>query len=177
MEADAVKPQPDEIIAVYPGSFDPVTYGHLDIVRRAAGLFREVIVGIGNNPSKEQLFAPEERRALIAEHLTDVPSVRVEAYQGLTIDFARRYGARVIVRGIRDVNDLSHEIQQANVNQMIGQIETVFLLTSDQNVLTSSTYLKQIFELSHGDEEMVHRLVPPNVAAALRAKFPPDASA
>jgi pantetheine-phosphate adenylyltransferase len=159
------------IIAVYPGSFDPVTYGHLDVIRRAAGLFNELIVGVGQNPDKAELFTQAERLELIRPHVRALPNVRVKAYQGLTIDFVRQCGGRVLVRGIRDISDLSDELLQANVNMLIGEIETVFLLTSDQHVLTSSTYIRQIYELGGGDEARVERLVPPNVSKLLAGKL------
>jgi len=160
------------IVAVYPGSFDPLTHGHLDVVRRAALLFNELVVGIGRNPDKKEVFTPQERRALLGPHLTDLPNVRVEVYDGLTIDFARQCGGRVIVRGIRDMADLSSELQQATLNMEIGGIETVFLLTSSQHMLTSSTYVKQIFEMGGGAVRL-ERLVPDNVAAALGPKLRP----
>ncbi|MFO0837029.1 MAG: pantetheine-phosphate adenylyltransferase [Phycisphaerae bacterium] len=158
-------------IAVYPGSFDPVTHGHLDVIRRSAVLFNELVVGVGINPDKQSMFTPEERLALLRPHLRGLANVRAEAYNGLTIDFVRASGARVLVRGIRDVSDLSDELQQANVNMLIGGVETVFLLTSDQYALTSSTYIKQIFELGGGGSSRIERLVPPNVATALERKL------
>lgn len=159
------------IVAVYPGSFDPVTHGHLDVIRRAARLFNELVVGIGQNPDKTALFTQAERLALIRPHLRGLSNVRAEIYEGLTMDFVRRCGGRVLVRGIRDIGDLSDEVQQANVNQLVGGVETVFLLTSDQYALTSSTYIKQIFEMSGGKTEMIERLVPANVAQALARKL------
>lgn len=164
-------PHRDPVIAVYPGSFDPVTNGHLDVIRRASQLFNELIVGIGQNPDKRELFTQDERRALIEPHVAQYPNVRVEAYDGLTIDFVRGCGGRVIVRGIRDVADLNKEIQQAAVNSVIGGLETVFLMTSDQHILTSSTYVKQIYELGGDDTERILRLVPQNAAEALEQKL------
>lgn len=159
------------IIAVYPGSFDPVTLGHLDVIRRAAQIFNELIVGIGQNPGKQQLFSQRERMELLRPHLEEFPNVRAAAYSGLTIDFVRKFQGRVLVRGIRDVADLSDEVQQANVNMLIGGIETIFLLTSDQYVLTSSTYIKQIYEMGGEDSARIERLVPPNVASQLARKL------
>lgn len=157
------------VVAVYPGSFDPVTFGHLDIIRRAARLFTEVVVGIGINPKKEDIFTPEQRVDLIRPHVADWPNVRVESYHGLTIDFVQQVGGSVLLRGIRDVNDLSHELRQANVNMMIGGIETIFMLTSDQYILTSSTYIRQIYEMGGGENAPIRRLVPPNVVQAMKA--------
>lgn len=160
-----------EITAIYAGSFDPVTLGHLDVIRRAARLFNKLVVGIGRNPDKAEMFTHEERLAHLVPHLRDLPNTRVEAYGGLTIDFARQCGARVLVRGIRDITDLSGELLQANVNMVIGEVETVFLLTSDQHVMTSSTYIKQIYEMGGCDRERLKRLVPDNVARALEGKL------
>ena len=162
------------IIAVYPGSFDPVTHGHLDVIRRAAQLFNELIIGIGINPGKDVLFTPEERIDLLRPHLEEFPSVRAESYDCLTFDFVRKCGARVLIRGIRDTTDLSNELLQANLNLTIGQVDTVFLLTRDQHVLTSSTYIKQIYEMGGGDLARVERLVPHNVAVALAKKLEQD---
>lgn len=160
-----------DITAVYAGSFDPVTLGHLDVIRRAAKLFNRLVVGVGQNPDKREMFTQAERLAMLSPHLRNLQNTRVEAYDGLTIDFARQSGARVLVRGIRDFADLSGELVQANVNMAIGAVETVFLLTRDEHVLTSSTYIKQIFELGGGDRARILRLVPPNVAAALERKL------
>jgi len=161
----------DHIVALYPGSFDPVTLGHLDVIRRAARIFNELVIGIGRNPGKETLFSPQERLDLLAPHLAEFGNVRAEAYDGLTFDFVRKCGARVIVRGIRDTTDLSNEILQANLNLAIGNVDTVFLLTRDQHVLTSSTYIKQIYEMGGGDLARIERLVPRNVAEALANKL------
>jgi pantetheine-phosphate adenylyltransferase len=159
------------IIAVYQGSFDPVTFGHLDIVRRGAQIFNELIVGIGVNPEKDELFTPQERLALLRPNIADLPNVRAATYDGLTIDFVRQNGAHVLLRGIRDMADLSKEVQLANLNRMIGGVETVFMLASDQHVLTSSTYIKQIYEMGGGDRARIVQLVPPNVAEKLAERL------
>jgi pantetheine-phosphate adenylyltransferase len=163
--------QRPKIIAVFQGSFDPVTLGHLDVIRRAARLFNELIVGIGQNPDKEQLFTPQERLALLLPHIADLPNVRAATYDGLTIDFVREHGAHVLVRGIRDMADLNHEVQVANLNRLVGGVETVFILTSDQHALTSSTYIKQIYQMGGGDISRVQQIVPANVAARLVEKL------
>jgi pantetheine-phosphate adenylyltransferase len=155
------------IIAVFQGSFDPVTFGHIDVIRRAARLFNELVVGIGQNPDKEQFFTPGERLKLLLPHIADLPNVRAATYNGLTIDFVRQCGAHVLVRGIRDMADLNHEVQIANLNRLVGGVETVFILTSDQHALTSSTYIKQIYEMGGGDISRIEQLVPPNVARRL----------
>jgi len=160
-----------KIIAVYAGSFDPITHGHLDLIYRASGLFNEVLIGVGVNPDKAELFTQEERLNLIKPHVRKLRNVRLAAYTGLTIDFVCKHKAHVLIRGIRDVADLAHELVQANVNMAIGDVETVFLLTSDQYVMTSSTYIRQIYEMGGGDRQRVERLVPPNVARALERKL------
>lgn len=166
-----MSPMRPNIVAVFQGSFDPVTYGHLEVIRRAAQLFNELVVGIGQNPDKEQLFTPQERLDLLMPHIADLPNVRAATYNGLTIDFVRECKANVLVRGIRDMADLNHEVQLANLNRLIGGVETVFMLTSDQYVLTSSTYIKQIYELGGGDISRIGQLVPPNVAQRLAGKL------
>ena len=158
-------------IAVYQGSFDPLTYGHLDVIRRGAMLFNELIVGIGVNPDKEELFTPQERLALIEPNIADLSNVQAATYQGLTIDFVRECGAHVLLRGIRDMADLNNEVQLANLNRLIGGVESVFMLTSDQHVLTSSRYIKQIYQMGGGDLARIAQLVPPNVAKQLAAKL------
>ena len=166
-----MSPSSTHITAVYPGSFDPVTHGHLDVIRRASGLFNTLVIGIGLNPGKETLFTPEERLDLLGPLLEEFPNVRAEAYDCLTFDFVRKCAASVLVRGIRDTTDLSNELLQANLNLTVGNVDTVFLLTRDQHVLTSSTYIKQIYEMGGGDIAQLERLVPRNVALALAAKL------
>lgn len=164
-------PKKRHVIAVYQGSFDPVTFGHLDVIRRGALVFNELVVGIGKNPEKEQLFTPEERLELLRPHIAEYDNVRAATYAGLTIDFVRRCGAHVLLRGIRDMADLNNEVQLANLNRMIGDVETVFMLTSDQHVLTSSKYIRQIYEMGGGDLARIEQLVPPNVAQRLAQKL------
>ena len=163
--------QSRHIIAVFQGSFDPVTFGHLDVIRRGAQIFNELIVGIGKNPDKEQFFTPRQRLELLQPHIEGLPNVRAATYDGLTIDFVRECGAHVLLRGIRDMADLSHEVQLANLNRLVGGVETVFMLTSDQHVLTSSRYIKQIYEMGGCDLARIGQLVPPNVAQRLAEKL------
>lgn len=163
-------------IAVYQGSFDPVTFGHLDIIRRAARLFDRLIVGIGLNPDKEEFFTPEERFEMLLPNIADLSNVRAATYSGLTIDFVRECGAHVLLRGIRDMADLHNEVQLANLNRLVGGVETVFMLAGDQHVLTSSTYIKQIYEMGGGDLARISQLVPPNVAGRLATKLGGPAS-
>lgn len=159
------------IRGVFPGTFDPITNGHLDIIKRAIVLADELIIAVGHNPEKQALFPAEERVEMIRELIDDLPSVRVESYQGLTGDFVQQMQADIIIRGIRDNVDLHYELEQANINLAIANVETVFLLTRDQFALTSSTYIKQIVELGYQDLERLGRFVPPSVARRLRDKL------
>ncbi len=161
------------IIAVFPGAFDPVTCGHVDIIKRACKLFDRLIVGVGQNPEKQELFSSHERVEMIGDELQSLANVEVMSYTGLTMDFVRSVGARVILRGIRDVVDLRSELQAANTNLLVGDVETVFLMTSDQHALTSSTLIKQIIELGGHDTGRLTRLVPSAVLKRLLHKFPP----
>lgn len=157
--------------AVIPGAFDPVTNGHIDLIRRAADFVDDLIVAVGENPEKHPVFTASERVEMLEELLKGMEHVRVEAYIGLTADFVQKVNATTIIRGIRDNVDLHFELQQANVNLIVGGVETIFLLTRDQFALTSSTYIKQIVELGCRDIDRLTRLVPPSVAARLMAKF------
>ena len=170
-----------EIVAVYPGAFDPITHGHLDIIKRASRLFDRLIVAVGQNPEKKVWFSPAERVEMIRAVVGHLPNVSTESYDGLTMDYVLSVGARVLVRGIRDTVDLREELQIANVNQMVGGVETVFLMSDDQHGLTSSTLIKQIVDMGGFDRRRLGRLVPPVVVQRLAGKLgaadesPPDA--
>ncbi|MFP4106236.1 MAG: pantetheine-phosphate adenylyltransferase [Phycisphaerae bacterium] len=155
MAADSMK------LAVFPGTFDPITNGHLDIIQRGAGLFDELIVAVGQNPEKESLIAQDERVEMIREVLDGrgLSNVRVEPFSGLTVGFARRVGATAMLRGIRNSSDLQFEFQVALTNREVAGIETVFILTSVEYAFTSSSLIKQIATMG-GD---VSKLVPPQV--------------
>jgi len=157
--------------AVFAGTFDPPTYGHLNLIQRSRRLFDRTIVAVGQNPEKAPLFTDQERvemlKALVGEHL----DVTVESYAGLTMDYVRRIGADVIVKGIRDSDDLRNELRQANVNMIAGDVETVFLFTTDQTALISSTLIRQIAELGGLDSSHLDRLVPAPVVEKLRQKL------
>lgn len=155
-------------IALYPGTFDPVHYGHMDIAKRAAALFEELIVAVYDRPSKQILFPTAERVAMCRKAFADLPNVRVAAYRGLTVDFARQVGARVIVRGLRALSDFEFEFHMALMNKKLApEIEFVCLMTSLEYAYLSATTLKEIAFLG-GD---ICSLAPPHVQAALRRRF------
>lgn len=155
--------------ALYPGSFDPFTNGHLDVVRRAAALFDELIVGVAANPEKRTpLFAPDQRVEMIRETLSDLPGVEVTTYRGLTVDFARTREVRVLVKGLRVYSDFESELQQALMNRELApEIETVFLMSGFAQIFVSSSILKDV--TSHGRD--VSQFVPAVVAKRLQEKF------
>lgn len=156
-------------IGVFPGQFDPITNGHLDVIRRGVGLFDELIVAVGINPEKRELFTLDERVRMIRSLLKDVPGSRVEKYTGLTVDFARQSRATAILRGIRDVSDLRYEFQLALANRAVGGVETVFIMTGDQHALTSSSLIRQVVALG-GDVRQLASLLPAVVIEKLREK-------
>lgn len=158
-------------VAIFPGSFDPITSGHLDIIERACAIFGSLIVAVGHNPEKEDLFTPAERVEMIEQLVGSLPNVQVESYEGLTIDFALRRGAHLILRGIRDGVDLRDELSAANTNLIVGGIETVFLLAAERYALTSSTFIKQIVAMGGKDTDRLSALVPAPVLARLRRKY------
>ena len=130
-------------IAVYPGTFDPVTYGHLDIVRRSAKLFDEVVIGVLNNSAKTPLFSVDERVKILRKTTEDIPNVRVDQFNGLSVDFARKWGAVVIVRGLRLITDFEFELQMAQTNRKLApEVDTTFLYTSLQYSYLSSTTVR-----------------------------------
>jgi pantetheine-phosphate adenylyltransferase len=151
------------LTALCPGTFDPVTNGHLDVVGRAASLFDAVEVAVLENPSKAPLFAVQERVALLQEAVSDLSDVRVGSFGGLLVDYARAHGAQVIVKGLRAVSDYEYEIQMAQMNQRIGGIETLFMATSPKWSFLSSSLVKEVARLG-GD---VEGLVPEHVRKAL----------
>ncbi len=155
-------------IAVFPGTFDPATFGHLDIIQRSARLFGKLVVGVGKNPEKHEMFPTDERVEMMREITREVENVTVRAYEGLTMKFAHEVGAGIIVRGIRDSHDLRDELNFANANMMVGDVETVVLMASDRNALTSSTLIKQIVELGGGEIHRLADLVPPGVLSRLK---------
>lgn len=149
-------------IAVFPGQFDPITNGHLDVIRRAVRLFDEIIVAVGINPEKRELFTLDDRLDMIRHLLADIPGAHAAKYEGLTMDFVRAVNATVILRGIRDISDLRHEFQLALANRAVGGVETVFIMTGDQYALTSSSLIRQVVALG-ADITKLQPLVPPIV--------------
>jgi pantetheine-phosphate adenylyltransferase len=156
------------ITALYPGSFDPLTNGHLDIVDRTAQIFDRVVIAVLENPSKQPLFSTAERVAMIRESLGDRPSVEVSTFNGLTIDFARQVGARVIVRGLRAVSDFESEFQMALMNRRLEpDVTTVFIPTSLRHLFLSSSLIKELAEFG-GD---ISEFVPANVVKPLKQRL------
>ncbi len=155
-------------IAVYPGSFDPITNGHLDIVKRASVLFDKLIVGVYDRPDKHLLFLPEERAEMARKTVNTIPNVEVACYSGLTIDFARRVKAKAIVRGLRMSSDFEREFEMGMMNRKLApEVELVCLMASLRYQFLSSSLMKEVARLGGQIEEMV----PPHVAVALKAKF------
>lgn len=131
--------------AVYPGSFDPVTYGHLDVIRRSSSLVDELIVGVLNNNTKTPLFSVEERVKILLEVTKDLPNVQIESFSGLSVEFAKQSGAQFIVRGLRAITDFDYELQMAQTNRVLAQdVDTVFLTTSLEYAYLSSTTMKEV---------------------------------
>lgn len=163
--------------AIYVGSFDPITLGHLDVLRRARRLFDRIILGIGNNPDKAALFSFEERvaitrdlvRELIDEHPDDGGPVEVRSYTGLTVDFAKEVGAVAILRGIRNITDLAAETQLAITNRQVADIETVFIVTGEAYAFTSSSLIRQIAALG-GSLDRLDSIVPQMVINRMKQK-------
>lgn len=154
--------------AVYPGSFDPITYGHIDIIERGLKVFDTVIVAVARNSEKNSLFNVEERIALIREVLGDNSRAKVDTFDGLLVDYVRKQGATVIIRGLRAVSDFEYEFQLAQMNRSITQeVETLFMMTSVPYSYLSSSIVKEVSSLNGP----VEGLVPPLVKKALDAKF------
>ncbi len=155
-------------IALCPGSFDPVTFGHVDIIERTARHFDEVIVAIIRNPQKTQsLFTLEERQEMLAEELEHLDNIRLEVFKGLLVDFARQRGADAIVKGLRAVSDFDYELQMAQMNQKLTDIDTFFLSTSPEYSYLSSSLVKEVARFG-GD---VSEMVPERVVKRLTSRF------
>lgn len=163
-------------LVVFPGSFDPITFGHLDVIQRGRRLFDELIVAVGRNPGKDQLFEPEERvemaERLVAEMVAAEPAgaaVSVRAFSGLTVDFARSVGATALLRGVRNLSDLQYEVQQALTNREVAGLETAFVVAGQTFAYTSSSLIKQITAMGR-DLSALTTMVPPLVVKRLKQK-------
>lgn len=156
------------MLAVYPGTFDPVTNGHEDLVRRAVGLFDNVIVAVASDTSKETVFNLDERVRLAQAVFADEPQVRVESFQGLTIDYAYGLGAKSVIRGLRAVSDFEFEFQLATMNRRLRpEIETIFLTPGENSTFISSTLVREIARLGGNVRAFVH----PAIEQALAIKY------
>jgi pantetheine-phosphate adenylyltransferase len=154
--------------AVYPGSFDPFTNGHLDIVKRSSKIFDRLIVSVGDNPAKQPLFTRDERQKMIKEVARTMKNVEVDGFDGLLVDYAKKRGAQVVIRGIRTVSDFEYEYQMALTNKALCQeIETMFLVTSKEYAFVSAKLIKEAASLG-GD---ISGFVPPEVVKYVKAKF------
>jgi len=146
--------------AMYPGTFDPITNGHQDLVRRAAGIFERVVVAIAANPNKAPMFSLDQRVDLARQVLADLPNVEIMGYSGLTVEFARKHGLSVVVRGLRAVSDFEFEFQLANMSRHLArEIETVFLTPQEQFTFISSSLIREIAVLGGETKEFVHPIV------------------
>ena len=154
--------------AIYPGSFDPITNGHLDVLQRAAGLFDELIVAVAQDNAKQSLFSLEERVALLTDATDHIPNLRFLPFHGLLVDFARQQGAIALVRGLRAVSDFEFEFQLALMNRKLEpNLETLFLMPREELTYISSRLVKEIARLGGN----VNQFVPPHVVAALKTKL------
>jgi len=153
--------------AVFPGSFDPITNGHLDVIHRAVKIVDELIIAVGDNPQKEYLFTGPERVQMIQELLAGVDNIIVERFTGLTIEYAQSKNAQVILRGLRNLTDVQYEFQMALTNRAVGGLETVFIMTGEQYGFTTSTLIREVGRFG-GD---VSGLIPPSIYQHLKEKL------
>ncbi|MEZ5564309.1 MAG: pantetheine-phosphate adenylyltransferase [Gammaproteobacteria bacterium] len=155
------------VSAMYPGTFDPVTNGHLDLVRRAARLFDRVVIAVAASPNKTPMFTLDERITMARAAIAGIPNVSVDGYSGLTVDYVRDHGLQVIIRGLRAVSDFEYEFQLATMNRHLSSaVETIFLTPADEYTFVSSTFVREIGVLG-GD---IRPFVPATVATALAGK-------
>ena len=155
-------------LAIYPGTFDPITNGHLDVLSRAARFFDEVVIAVAANRNKNSLFSVPTRVKLIEESIKDMPKIKVKTFNGLVVEFARNQGASALIRGIRAVSDFEYEFQMAQMNRHLDEgIETLFLMPNEKYFFTSSTIIKQVARYSEKDTQ----LVPSHVHRALVNKL------
>ena len=163
-----MRTKPATVAALYPGSFDPITNGHLDLIQRGSALFDKLIVAILRNAEKEALFSVEERMEMLREVIGDLPNVEVASFDGLLVDYAAQRGATVILRGIRAVSDYEYELQMALMNRRLRpDIETVFLMAGEAHSFISSRLVKEVIRLGG----KISGLVPPSVEGKLRKRL------
>jgi pantetheine-phosphate adenylyltransferase len=156
------------VLAIYPGSFDPITLGHLDVITRGSRLFDRIIVAVARNPNKTPLFSVEERLGQIGKAIAHLPNAQVESFEGLTVTYAKEVEAQVLIRGLRAISDFELELQMAHTNKTLSNsIETVFLATSNEYSFLSSSVVREIARF----RGPVDHLVPHHVAQDLRARF------
>ncbi|OGS36518.1 MAG: pantetheine-phosphate adenylyltransferase [Elusimicrobia bacterium RIFOXYA2_FULL_69_6] len=155
-------------ISVYPGSFDPLTKGHLDIIQRACRLFEHVIVAVSNNPGKKATFSVAERIAMVEASIRDLPNADVDTFSGLLVDYLKTKKSRLIIRGLRAVSDMEYEFQMADMNRRLyREVETVFLMPDEQYTYLSSSVVKEVCQRGAS----VEAFVPPFVARTMRRRF------
>ena len=156
-------------IAVYPGSFDPITLGHLDVLKDGAHMFDKVIITVSNNISKHALLSVEERKELIRQSVAEIPNVEVDSFDGLTVEYAKKVGAKVLIRGIRNASDFSYEFDLSLMNRSLNpNIETLFIPTETRFVIVKSSSIKELASFG-GD---ISGMVPPIVLEAVMNKYP-----
>ncbi len=156
-------------IAIYPGTFDPPTNGHVDIIRRAAGIFDRLIVSVAINPRKKTLFSPRKRVFFLTKIVEDLENVEVSSFSGLLVDYAKERGARIIVRGLRAVSDFEYEFQMAHMNKnLFSDVDTVFMMTGDKYFYVSSHIVKEISGLGGDVKDLVHQAVEKELRKAFK---------
>lgn len=154
--------------AIYPGTFDPITYGHIDILNKAANIFDEIVLAVAEHTGKETIFSIEERTKLCLEATQDIPKVKVTSFQGLVVDYANEIGAIVMIRGLRAISDFEYELSQALMNKTLSNsIDTIFFVPDHKYLYLSSTMIRQIVSLGGEVEEFL----PPVVEQALKQKY------
>ena len=154
--------------AIYPGSFDPVTYGHLDVIKRASKIVDELIVGVLNNKSKTPLFSVENRVKMLNDAVSDLPNVQVMSFEGLLVDFAKKVDAQLIVRGLRAVTDFEYELQMSQTNSVLNnEVDTIFFTTSLEYAYLSSSTVKEAAYFGAD----ISKFVPPNVVIEVKNKL------
>lgn len=159
---------PTRPLAVYPGTFDPITNGHADILRRALSLFDRVVVALATNPRKQPLFSLRERTRMIRQTFAGESRIEVDSFNGLLVDYVRRRGAKFVIRGLRAVADFEYEFQFAHMNrQLAPEVETIFLMTNEDNFFVSSSLVREVAQMGGN----IARVVPPVVAASLKKKL------